>query len=191
MISETLKVETAACHDAIENAKRFTRLGSEDFSRDEYVEMLSRFYGFYKPLEESFRRHPALMEALQYQQRFKLPLLTQDLTDLGVSPQALEALPLCTDLPPTESMAQALGCIYVMEGSTHGAQFIAKRLQAQLQLDEKGLRYYRGYGSQTMSQWKAFKDYLDTTITPAEEPVVVAAATRAFECLQRWMDSDN
>ncbi|WP_303673647.1 biliverdin-producing heme oxygenase [Vampirovibrio chlorellavorus] len=191
MISETLKVETAACHDAIENAKRFTRLGSEDFSRDEYVEMLSRFYGFYQPLEAAFRLHPTLMSALHYQQRFKLPLLIQDLTDLGVSQETLDALPLCQDLPPTESEAQALGCMYVMEGSTHGAQFIAKRLQARLQLDDKGLSYYRGYGSQTMSQWKAFKDYLDTTITPTDEPVVVAAATQAFECLQRWMDSDH
>ncbi len=191
MISETLKVETSACHDAIENAKRFTRLGSEDFSRDEYVEMLSRFYGFYKPLEEAFRGHPALMEALNYQQRFKLPLLIQDLTDLGVSPQALDAFPVCTDLPPTDSLPQALGCIYVMEGSTHGAQFIAKRLQAQLQLGDQGLSYYRGYGSQTMSQWKAFKEYLDTTVHTAEEPTVVQAATQAFQCLQRWMDSDN
>lgn len=192
MISEILKAETASCHDAIENARRFVRLGSPDFSQDEYVELLARLYGFYKPLERAFREQSELMTALAYQGRFKLPLLAEDLTYLGYDAARLEALPQCADLPPTTTLPQTLGCIYVMEGSTHGAQFLAKRLQAQLHLDEAGLRYYRGYGSETSNQWKAFKQYLDNAIqSEADAATVVQAATQTFQALHRWMDADT
>lgn len=190
MISELLKSETAHHHEAIENARRFTRLGAEDFSREEYLDILERFYGFYKPLEAAFRNHGAVLEALHYEKRFKLPLLEKDLIFFGYTPERISQLPVTSDLPPVSTQAQALGCIYVMEGSTHGAQFIARRLRGQLHLEEgQGVIFYEGYGKETMNQWKDFKGYLDSSVTTeAEQREVVDAAAKTFEALQRWMD---
>lgn len=190
MISETLKMETAHHHEAIENAKRFSRLGSEDFSREEYIGILEKFYGFYKPLERAFREYPEVMEALRYEQRFKLPLLERDLAFLGHSSEEIAQLPECADLPPTRTKAEVLGCVYVMEGSTHGSQFIAKRLRSQFNLDGQGVVFYEGYGKDTMSQWKEFKTYLDSAVNKetVEGQQVVDAAAKTFEALHRWMD---
>lgn len=188
-LSEQLKTQTAQHHEAIENAKRFSRLGSEDFSKEEYIGILEKFYGFYKPLEANFRAHSEIMEALAYEKRFKLPALTADLKFFGHTDDSLAQLPTCADLPKTNSPALALGCIYVMEGSTHGAQFIAKRLRNQFQLTDQGITFYEGYGPETMSQWKAFKAYLDSSVNKETEgEQVIAAASQTFESLHRWMD---
>lgn len=191
MISDTLKTETASHHDAIENAKRFSRLGSEDFSKPEYIQLLEKFYGYYRPLENAFRQHPDMMDALHFEQRFKRPLLEQDLRYFGHDDASLAKLPDCQDLPPTQSRAEAIGCIYVMEGSTHGAQFIARRLREQLKLDDgNGLRFYEGYGKDTHTQWKAFKTYMDKQFDKdSEGNAIVSAASKTFESLHRWMDA--
>jgi heme oxygenase len=191
MISERLRNETAEHHEAIENARRFSRLGSDDFSKQEYVQILEKFYGFYKPLEEAFRQHPDVMQALDYERRFKLPLLRADLLHFGHTDDTLAQLEQCDALPPTQTLPQVLGAIYVMEGSTHGSQFIAKRLREQLNLDGQGLTFYEGYGKDTMPQWKAFKAYLDDTLSarPAQDgDAVVNAAGAIFNALHRWMD---
>jgi heme oxygenase len=189
MISDVLKTETACHHEAIENAKRLTRLGSDDFSKAEYIDILEKFYGFYQPLERAFSKHTEVMAALDYDQRFKLPLLQKDLTLFGHTPDSLSRLPECEDLPTTETTGQVLGCIYVMEGSTHGSQFIAKRLRAHFNLEGEGVTFYEGYGKDTMSQWKAFKTYLDQVVNQnGEDEAVVHAAAETFKALHHWMD---
>jgi len=189
MISERLRAETAQHHEAIENAKRFSRLGAPDFNREEYKEILERFYGFYQPLEAAFRQFPQVMEALAFDARFKLPALTRDLKFLGHTDESLAQLPQCDFAPELKTLPQALGCLYVMEGSTHGAQFIARRLREQFNLDGEGVSYYEGYGKDTMPRWKAFKEYLDSALTDgAQDDQVVATASQTFEALHRWMD---
>jgi heme oxygenase len=188
-ISQRLREETAGQHRAIEEARRFNRLGQQDFSREEYIQLLERFYGFYKPLEAEFRKHPEMMNALDYERRFKLPLLETDLKFFGLDDDALSRLPVCSALPPTETTAEVIGAIYVMEGSTHGAQFITKRLRQQLALGEQGLAFYQGYGQETMPRWQEFKTYLDSTFAPDRDgDAVVASAVRTFEALHDWMN---
>jgi heme oxygenase (biliverdin-IX-beta and delta-forming) len=188
MISERLRAETAGHHHAIENAKRFSRLGSDDFTQVEYVQVLEKFYGFYQPLEEAYRQHPDVLEALNYERRFKLPLLKKDLLHFGHTEDSLTGLERCNDLPPLQTKAQILGCMYVMEGSTHGSQMIAKKLRQQLHLGDEGLSFYEGYGQDTMAQWKAFKSYLDSAIAQQEGDVIVSTAGQTFDALHRWMD---
>lgn len=189
MISERLRSETAGHHESIEQAKRFSRLGNDDFTLPEYVEILERFYGFYQPLEVAFCRHADVIDALQYEARFKLPLLKKDLIHLGHTEESIARLPICSDMPATDSKAHVLGCMYVMEGSTHGSQFIAKRLRERFNLQDGGLAFYEGYGQNTMPQWKAFKAYLDSEVSQGQDgDAVVMAAAQTFESLQCWMD---
>jgi heme oxygenase (biliverdin-IX-beta and delta-forming) len=189
MISERLRAETSQHHEAIENAKRFSRLGCEDFSRSEYTELLEKFFGFYKPLEEALGQQEDILKSLTYHNRFKLPLLKKDLLYLGHTENSLDQIEVCADLPTLMTKAQVLGCIYVMEGSTHGSQFIAKRLKEQLALNGNGLAFYEGYGKDTMSMWKIFKSYLDESIDEQKEGnEVVSSAAQTFNALHRWMD---
>src|SRR5262249_36575930 len=102
---------------------------------------------------------------------------------------SLAALPTATRQPSVDSPEQAIGTIYVMEGSTHGAQYISKRLAAHFNLDGNGLRFYEGYGKDTMPQWQAFKTYLDSAFDTARDgDTIVASAVHTFEALQDWMD---
>ncbi len=193
-ISERLRTETVTHHESIENAKRLSRLGAPDFTLAEYQELLEHFYGFYKPLEAHFQAFPDVMSALDFEGRFKLPLLIQDLKHFGHTDDTLSQLPQCSDFPPMESLPQVLGCIYVMEGSTHGTQFITKRLREHFNLTDGGLRYYEGYGKDTMPRWKTFKTYLDTTLEAGPEPEQAKAQTiqtagLTFDALHRWMDN--
>ncbi len=189
LISARLRTETADHHERIENARLFKRLSADDFSMDDYREILSRFYGFYAPLEKAFSQHANIMQALDYDQRFKLPLIAADLRAMGMTDDTLAAIPECTELPSTDTAAHAMGCIYVMEGSTHGAQFIARTIRQKLNLTEPtGVTFYEGYGKNTHPMWAAYKTYLDGSFDPATQgDEIVEAASATFNALQHWM----
>lgn len=89
--------------------------------------------------------------------RRRIEWLERDLAILGVSaPQA--AIP---DLV-LRTVPEALGCLYVVEGSALGGQHIARIVGRDLGLNEaNGARYFFGYGKETDVTWAAFVARLD------------------------------
>lgn len=82
-----------------------------------YTRLLERFYGFWcgwQPQMAGLMRDEALLGP-----RRRLHLLAADLAALGLSPDAVRALPWCP-LPALRDASEALGSLYVMEGSTLG-----------------------------------------------------------------------
>lgn len=120
-----LKARTRAHHDRIEAAINPMR---PELTRDEYAEMLRRFYGFYAAWEDA--AGPRFAGELRdfFGPRRKVPLLERDLRHLGATDAELAALVRCDELPPTGTFADALGAAYVLEGSTLGGQHIARHL---------------------------------------------------------------
>ena len=115
--------------------------------------------------------------------------LLQDLHALGIADAYLAALPICTDLPTIDTLAQALGCMYVLEGATLGGQIITRHVQRVLHLEERrGCRFFHGYGSDTGTLWKAFGELLVTHIASEEmEDAVISAACEIFSLFQQWV----
>ncbi len=189
MILSALRTATREQHLRVERA---VNLPARLRSRASFGSLLERFYGYYSPLEE---RLTALARAGQVpfdlQPRLKTTLLRQDLLALGRTPEQIATLPLCTELPSLRETADAMGCLYVLEGATLGGQIIRQAVSRQLGIEpDSGCAFFHSYGSRTHSQWSNFcsilADYGDRH--PGAESQVITAATETFARLGSWIE---
>ena len=153
-ILSRLRTETRAEHDAIEAALDLT---GDGLTHDRYRRILERLYGFYAPLEPAIRAVGGWADrGLDLEARQKGPLLRADLRTLGGD--APTAIPLCNDLPILVTLADCFGCLYVLEGSTLGGQFISRHVHRVLGMTpETGGRFFHGYGDKTGEMWQTFR----------------------------------
>ena len=95
-------------------------------------------------------------------------------------------LPMCS-APVLRNAAEALGSLYVMEGSTLGGRVIERNVKRCLGLDaQHGCTYFAGYGMHTGTMWRSFLTQLDQA--PAVDAEQIAdGATATFECLALWL----
>jgi heme oxygenase len=190
MILKRLKLATSASHTALEGQ---LPLMKTDLSREDYRQFVSRFFGFYAPLESQLLAAPCWQAlAFDYHARQKTPRLKQDLLSLGSSTDGLALTPHCTDLPDLTTPEQLLGCLYVIEGATLGGRVITRHLQSQLGLTpESGGAFFDGYGTETGVRWKAFCAMLtrnaDNSGDEVRHEAIVAGANRTFETLTHWL----
>ena len=175
-----LRAVTRPAHDALENALALD--GKLDL--EAYRNMLARFYGFWVGWEPQVAA--LLAEETLSSPRRRLHLLAADLSVLGGTATDLEALPRCP-LTPLRDAAEALGSLYVMEGSTLGGRVILRQLERSLGSDGTGSRtYFDGYGPQTGRMWLSFLARLNAApVTAAERIGQGALAT--FERLGWWL----
>ena len=187
MILQLLRDTTRAKHQQLE--ARIDLLG-RDWSLKFYRALLEKFHGFYTPLE------PAIFAHSQWQQfnfavepRRKIHWLHSDLQFLGVNAAQIEALPRCKYLQRPDSFARALGCAYVLEGSTLGGQIIARHLKTQLNLPPEGCRFFTAYGAQTGARWREFVALLnDYQGSAHEQNELLLSACATFGALECWLD---
>lgn len=179
-----LKTRTRPHHDRIEAALNPMRPG---LTAAGYAALLGGFYGFYAAWE------PAAAAALppdlraEFDRRRKLPALARDLRHLGADP----AVPLCADLPPTDSVGAVLGAMYVVEGSTLGGQHIARHLGRTLGVRPgAGCDFFAGYGEATGAMWQQFRAWL-AAHGAGREADVLAAAAATFDRLGAWVAAGN
>ena len=131
MILQRLREETSRNHSAIESQMP---VRDPSMSRETYCQLLTRFWGYYAPLEGLLRAEIEIYWPDQEyicSERAKVPHLEKDLQALGESRELLER---CTNLPQLKTPDQVLGCLYVIEGATLGGKIISKHLLANLGL---------------------------------------------------------
>lgn len=151
-----------------------------------YRDLLARLYGFHAGWEP----HVAviLADPKFFQRRRKVELLERDLGFLGITRAEIDRLPLCDPIVPMRTPAEALGSMYVMEGSTLGGIIIARQVERSLGLGRRnGCRYFRCYGDDTGPMWTNFRAELLARCGPDDEGVVIATAQRTFEVLGSWL----
>lgn len=189
-----LKAQTRAEHVAIEVALDLMR---DDFSIADYRRLLESYFAFYAPVEARLAclLHP-VEPGLDFEARRKLPLLRADLEVLGG--QSPDSLVVCDALPPLHTSAQAMGCLYVLEGATLGGQVIGQHMRRTLGLtQDAGARFFHGNGARTADMWRAFRAALasfaaatastSTTSAPiATADAVVESANETFRSLRHW-----
>ncbi len=180
----TLRNATGPLHKRLETN---LNLLSPSFSRMNYLCLIQAFWGYYHPLEASLTRVPELHDWLpDIAMRSKLPLLAADLKALGVDGDVLDRLSICHELPACTDLATALGCLYVLEGSTLGGQVISRHLKNVFNLDaENGAAFFTGYGEQTGAMWQTFRTVLITATV--DENALIHAACETFITLERWL----
>lgn len=93
--------------------------------------------------------------------------------------------------PVPASRAEALGMLYVLEGSTLGGRFIAGALAAR-GVTDPDLAFLDPYGSATGARWRAFLTVLAREVGADERLVADACrgAVRAFDHAERVLCGD-
>ena len=76
-----------------------------------------------------------------------------------------------------------LGLLYVLEGSTNGAKFMAKTLRKGLNLPEdRGAKYFDRYGDLQRERWTNFKATMNAQgFEQSEIDALVVEAKRMFQ----------
>jgi heme oxygenase len=189
VILARLKEETRLLHAAVEGR---LNLLDPNLTRDAYAAVLARFLGFYAPLEERLARVDGYdAVGLNLDERRKAHRIVADLAALGRSPNQVAAVPVCPDVPDPRTLAEALGCLYVMEGATLGGQIICRHVGPALGLDAgAGCSLFASYGDRVGAMWRAFGDALAAyAVAPNRADAVVRSACETFTKLDAWLIS--
>jgi heme oxygenase len=173
-LAERLKQETHALHERLD-----TSIAGEDpfATRDRYAAFVEIQYRFYAAIEPLYRddRLAALVPGLA--ERSRLEAARLDLVDLGREPPEVGVLPIPQD--------QSLGWLYVSEGSTLGAAFLLKAVEAIGLSEQNGARHLAAAPVGRGRHWREFKDALNAAPLGADQAEqVIVGANAAFAHVQ-------
>lgn len=159
-------------------------------SLEQYKFVLKTFYGFYYPLEEKiYSLEDVNNLELSLEKRRKTRLLVKDMKALGITETEIDSIPLCEKLPTLNSAAQALGCMYVVEGATLGGQIIAKKLYEIFDIkQDNGCAFFNSYNEELRPLWTEFCDVLNkyADYTQIEEPIV-ESSINTYHSFNDWL----
>lgn len=146
-----LRAETAASHRGLEARSDVLARAA---CRNRRKALVLAFHRLHSAAEAGLAPLLETIPGLDYDRRRRLPLLESDLAALSLRP----ARPPGAVAPACQ--AEALGMLYVLEGSTLGAQVIRRELAVR-GADLKGLSFLDPYGSHTGAMWRDFLTVLD------------------------------
>jgi len=181
---ERMRAALRPHHGALE---RTVRLDGDAVTRADYVDFLATMLGFVEPCETRLfgaaGDPPADLAA-----RVKAPLLRSTLEAFGLPPGTIAALPRATALPSLERWPDALGYLYVLEGSTLGGQVLLRHLGPRLGLSPAQVAYLRTYDQAVGSMWESFLAELERGLSASAdaERAILETARRTFITLDRW-----
>lgn len=181
-LHEFLRATTIEVHERLHGHAGLAAVKAGCVDRDDYVALLCRLYGFYRPFEISAEVATERTSWLQ-----------ADLAALGISLETCAALPYCQAFPQAASSNYLLGALYVVEGSALGGRSLARQLDGLLGTGVlAGRLFFYGHGSTTGIIWR---DYLTRLSAVPNEPsaraAVVEGATATFAMFERWLDGWN
>lgn len=184
MLSQKIKEQTAVHH--LELEKILIPIIRAIKSQQDYTVVLNLFFGYFNALEEQIANFiPS--QLTDYGHRRKAKLIANDLNYLD-SPLPTTAQK--GQLPEIASSLQALGALYVMEGSTLGGKIIAKMISKQLSLETEALSFFNGYGDATDSMWAVFTGILNESAqNEEEETTIINAANQTFIKFKSYIET--
>ena len=183
-LSDRLREQTQAHHQALEKA--IIPFIKNIRSTDDYAALLLIFYTYFGGVELLIDEALDSESMSDYPQRRKAAAL---LNDLGVLNVTVQPLADGNVLPEIKNNLQALGAMYVMEGSTLGGIHIRKMIGDRLpQLTADAFTFFNGYGNDTQEMWQKFKMNVDAAATSrADEEIIIAAANDMFIRFGEWI----
>ncbi|MGK5173370.1 biliverdin-producing heme oxygenase [Geodermatophilus sp. CPCC 205761] len=180
-----LRSATAGEHEQVEST---LGLMDPELSRDRLVCVLGRLHAFWRSAEAGLddwaRREPADAASVTWSRRRRAHLFARDLAalDAGDGPAAGPRL------PAVEDTDQALGRLYVLEGSTLGGTFISRHL-ADLPTLGPDVRVgaFSPYGTETGAMWHAYRRAVRRRVAAGgDADRLVGAARDTFAALAAW-----
>ncbi|RVT98396.1 heme oxygenase [Mucilaginibacter limnophilus] len=173
MVSATIKQHTQEAHAGLEKIVVQKLKNIRDDA--DYAALLQYFYAYFAALEDAIAPYITGEVLVDYVKRRKSGRLLADIEELGAD---LNKHPDVT-VPEINNAKQAMGALYVMEGSVLGGTIIVQML-AKAGIT-KGISFFSGYGADNGVMWKQFTTALNqVAITPDEEQEVIDSATATF-----------
>lgn len=192
-----LREDTRDLHEHAESRTLQRRMARGELPRQTFVAYLAQLHWIHSALESALARSRgahAAIDAVATEDRFRVPDLLADLAHHGGDPAA--ALPAAVGFCETIAALEAegpvalLGCLYVLEGSTNGARFIARVLRRAWGIEgREGLAYMDPYGDAQPERWAAFRREMDAAdFSGVERNRIVSAARATFEAIASVSD---
>jgi len=150
----------------------------------DYVHMLNWMYGFYAPIEALIQKQLTSDILPDIDRRSRAEYLLWDIRDQGLLNLEFR---ICRELPVIDSVEQAIGALYVLEGSTLGGRIIAGMLKEKLGANLP-TTWFNGYGEENSRMWQSYKDFLDQPRTPEQHAAILEAAKATFITFKNWID---
>lgn len=179
MVSEYLKQNTAEYHNAAEKLFNSEKIFNKTFTLEDYKKIIHTNYLMLLHSEDKIFNslHDKFGDKLQLEQRVKLPLIEKDLESLALENQKT------SQRLEVNNEHEALGMMYVIEGSTLGGNVIAKQLSKTEGFDEVTFNFFGCYQENTGPMWKNFKEVLDTEVSEENYNEVLSGAKKLYTFL--------
>lgn len=174
-LSQRLKTETAQQH---ERMHELMERGNPFADRGSYACFVAAQYLFQRDVEHLFQDAAVKAAVPDLEARGRQEASLADLADLGAE------LPQDALSSEAVGMPEALGWLYVSEGSTLGAAFLFKEARDRLGLSEAfGARNLAAYPQGRALAWRAFVASLDAPELgdAAIQDKVIAGANAAYD----------
>jgi heme oxygenase len=181
-----LRRHTAAAHERLHRLPAFAALQAGTIGHDAYAALLRRLFSFHRAVEDGLQAAPPLHSfGIDLAARRRSPLLLRDLAFLAAPVAPLPSPPA---LPPLRTAAQALGCLYVTEGSTLGGRELARRLDHLLPPGgAEGRRFLLGHGPNHGILWRELCAALEACgDTQAGRDEMIGTALAVFGVFGDW-----
>lgn len=170
---EQLRSQTHALHQQVDSNSALTQLTQADLTVGQYAQILNKLYQPQRSLEKVLL--PALdLFVPNYDLQARYHLIERDLVELGYPVQKVENIKLNIN-----SQSEAIGILYVLEGSKLGGRFILSNLKKVL--PEQSHHFF---SSSDLSA-KSFRERLtqaSSGLSEADYERAVFSAQNAFEC---------
>lgn len=182
-----LRTHTDTLHSELEQTPLSLALLDAEVSSQNYVAYLQKMRGIVDFYEVNV--FPVLANTLtDLSEREKLAFIDKDLAYFSVNTKDIPVFQNLEAQNPT--IGYALGCMYVMEGSTLGGKVILKHVSKTLGIvPDEGGTYFSGYGEQTGHYWKTFlynlQEYSANNNCDAE---IITGAKDTFTAIKHYFE---
>jgi heme oxygenase len=181
-----LRVATSSWHSRVEAA---ADLPASIRTRDDYVDLLGRLYdlhaGFESRLAENRFDEGWRRVGVDLSRHHRAYLLAADLETLGTS--ATSGWPLSS---PLSTFGHALGCLYVLEGSSLGGRTVARIVRATI--GEVPTTFLTGIGRPDLAPWPMVCSALELFETlGGDGEAVISGACETFAVFADRLGKDR
>jgi heme oxygenase len=186
-VRQFLRQHTHAAHVALNHHPMLSGITHPGYPILRYQALLAAYLPLYAGLELAIEQYlSAYPPVFDYRPRRKLHWLVNDLAFFG---HHAALTPAAT--PPIGNLAELIGVLYVIEGSTLGGGLIARLITQHLGIDaEQGGAFFNAYGVDTQTRWQAFCTFIETiAASPAQQALAAQRAVTTFKQFQQALDS--
>lgn len=182
MLSSTIKEATKAAHQQLE-AVVVKRLKATRNNAG-YADLLKHFYAYFSKVEQAIAPYITPEVLPDYKSRRNSTYIKRDIETLGFDTNSLPH----AQAPAITNTAEAMGALYVMEGSIMGGKIIVQML-AKAGITQ-GVSFFSGYGEDTGKMWTAFIEALNKT-GAANPEAATAAANATFSQFENVFERET